>query len=601
MSGPEHFGSPLGSRSFVNPVTNLSVIASFRPGEHLPALISRFLPDECLPALLHEATHHWCFSHTSGGALALLYQRCTSDAETWETGSGDRVTVGRRMVGAMMRFEAFMALQRPFAEGLALFAEFDLFPGGALPRMSPVMSLVAELFGPRAYAAEQPTDDRDQLERDLVAQVLGNARCGRPMLERKTNLLAQPFDPTAGGYLPGYLLIKMLWAAALGRDIRFNDPELFFAYLAAYVYTDLGLLALLLDDGADPLPSVDRLIEYFTNRLVGFATADHRANLDAYLNWRANPPVFETIEDWVRNGNIDWHTDAGLASAGADRLAELFAADVSADDIAADPDGNEAVLTARLMLARRGSLLLGSASVTVSIDDGNRLTVSEGGRVLLSSDNVSRDLRGKVYDGLLESYVNTSSSATATAVAFGERQVVGWFSAGAPSDWVEDFLYYRRNFTDVVRDAEAAHTRLKAAVRHAAPILFPLEIARDRAEQATRSQAELALRMLAALGTGAAPSDERIEEIRSALESDGFAGVLTRVRYVRALAWAGAHASAGALGDPEHAARLFAGHQDFHGVAETFAETVGTLNRHSVKALSVPLFTVVGGAPMFVV
>ncbi|WP_194909078.1 hypothetical protein [Catenulispora rubra] len=601
MSGQDHFGSPSGSRSFVNPVTNLSVITSFRPGEHLPGLINGSLPSECLPALLHEATHHWCFMHTAGAALALMYQRCAADADMWEADPAAGAVAGRRLVGAMMRFEAFMALQRSLAEGLALFAEFDLFSGGELARMSPVMSLVAGRFGPRAQVADQPTETRDRIERDLVAGVLGAARCGRPMLERKTNLLAQPLDPTGGGYLPGYLLVKMLWSAALGNDARFNDPELFFAYLTVYVYTDLGLMAHLLDDDTDPLLSVDRLIKYFIDRLVGFATSDHGTSLDEYLASRADTLTYGTIEEWARTGNIRWHTDAELASVGADRLAEILTADVSADDLVADEDANQAVILARIMLLRRGELHLGSAPVTVTVDDRHHVSVSEGGRVLLESDNVSGDLRGSIHEGQLETYLNMSTGSTAIAVAFGGDKVAGWFSADAPSDWMDDFLRYRRNLPEAIRAAEALQTRLKTSVRQAAAILFPLEIAHDRAEEATWSFVHLALGLLAALGLGEAAEPGRIAGMRAALESDGFVGVLLKVRYVRALAWANAHAAAGVLGDPENANRLFAEHRDFHGVSETFEAVLGMFHRLGIEALAVPLFDVVGGWPVFVV
>ncbi|MER7469102.1 hypothetical protein, partial [Streptomyces sp. NPDC097981] len=64
--------------------------------------------------------------------MSLLHQRALTDAAAYRGGRRSDEDLARRITGAMMRYEAFIALQRPLAEGLALFAEFDLSSHGTL-------------------------------------------------------------------------------------------------------------------------------------------------------------------------------------------------------------------------------------------------------------------------------------------------------------------------------------------------------------------------------------------------------------------------------------------------------------------------------------
>src|SRR5437879_12139926 len=65
----------LRDRSFIDPVSNVTLLSSVDLEAHLGSLIELDLPRSCLPAFLHEATHHWSFFSPVGVAMALLKLR----------------------------------------------------------------------------------------------------------------------------------------------------------------------------------------------------------------------------------------------------------------------------------------------------------------------------------------------------------------------------------------------------------------------------------------------------------------------------------------------------------------------------------------------
>ena len=114
-------------RNFTSPFTNLTWFSEIDPAAFVAGVQRAGLPIAALPAFLHEATHHWCFNFTAGTAAALLYRRALRDAVPPDSAGGVSGPAALRLTCSMMRVEAFLAVQQPLAEGLALFAEFDLF------------------------------------------------------------------------------------------------------------------------------------------------------------------------------------------------------------------------------------------------------------------------------------------------------------------------------------------------------------------------------------------------------------------------------------------------------------------------------------------
>ncbi|SDW51357.1 hypothetical protein SAMN05421504_101789 [Amycolatopsis xylanica] len=585
----EHFASALSGRSFINPVTNETVISSFQVGKHLEGLIQRHIPPDCLPAFLHEATHHWCFMHTTGLALSLLHQRALSDAAAYRGERRFDEDLARRLTGAMMRYEAFIALQRPLAEGLALFAEFDLSSHGTLPKLCPVLSRVADYFGPGAVAAFEPEERRDTVTRNLLDLILGTTRRRPDVVARRTDVLVRPAAPEDGGYLPGYLLVKALWSAGMGVDPRLGDPELFFAYFIAYFHTDLGTIAHLLDED-DDLRSVDRLIEYFVARVVRFGHADHRAHLDEFL---AENKTHESFEDWARHGNVRWEVDEATAELGVRRLVSLH------DETLENATEEDLVRNVALMF-QRGVLSLGRHPVTITATDTNRFAVTSGETVVMTGTGTFDLPTGAAADGQAEISLDAYSGCAAIALSTAGGQPAYWFSDDASQEWQNSFLNTREALSQAEGESQEFLVLLRDVAKQASGVLYPLEIARDRATEATTVFTHLAVAVLTAAMDHRVPDLDAVATAVDLLGPSGLAGVFDRIRHIRALAWGGLVMSTGALPDVDTARKLFEEDRDIHGVSDDFDRTMDLIRRTGTEKLGNPLYTVRDGRPLFI-
>ncbi|WP_370949611.1 hypothetical protein AB5J62_19245 [Amycolatopsis sp. cg5] len=588
----EHFASTLSGRSFINPVTNETVISSFQVAQHLEGLIQRHIAPDCLPAFLHEATHHWCFMHTTGLAVSLLHQRALADAAAYRGEHRFDERLARRLTGAMMRYEAFMALQRPLAEGLALFAEFDLSSHGTLPRLCPVLARVADYFGPAVIASFEPEEHRDAVTRDLLDVILGSTRRRPDVVARRTDVLVRPADPEDGGYLPGYLLVKALWSAGMGVDSRLGDPELFFAYFIAYFYTDLGTIAQLLDE-EDDLRAVDRLSEYFVERVVRFGHADHVAHLDEFLAQNENRKVHDRFEDWARHGNVRWEVDDTTSELGVRRLVALH------DETLENATDEDLARNVALMF-QRGVLSLGKHPVTIGVAAGSRFTVTSGETVVMTGTGTFDLPAGATADGRAEVSIDAYSGCAAITLSTADGPPSYWFSDDASEQWRQSFLNTRDAISQAEGESQEFLVLLRDVAKQASGVLYPLEIARDRATEATTVFTHLAVAVLTAAMENRAPDLDAVARAVELLEPSGLAGVFDRIRHVRALAWGGLVMSTGALPDLDTARKLFDEDRDIHGVAGDFDETVELIRRTGLEKLGNPLYTVRDGRPLFI-
>jgi hypothetical protein len=151
---------------------------------------------------LHDATHHWCLASPVALAIAGLNLRARLHIDRGLNGEGQQNRVARDLVKA----ETAVAVLSPFAEGLALFAEFDASSRPRNKHVSPVLRSLAALFAlPGATAVTSETTTTD---------VLQGLRIDPATVSRKAGLLLKPFSLKGGAFLPGYLAVKSLFRAA---------------------------------------------------------------------------------------------------------------------------------------------------------------------------------------------------------------------------------------------------------------------------------------------------------------------------------------------------------------------------------------------------
>ena len=227
-------GSP---RSFTDPVSNFVMISGVDLSRDLANMFQAGkYPREFMPDFIHEMVHHMCFDSPVGAALGILHMR--SWHKTLRTITEKNSTVDKYdVLEDALRYETAIALMRPLAEGLALFGEFDSFPGTS-PLLSNVAMQTAVSFGEAYSEAKIDAAARLALQRYRLSDIA---------TQKKTHLLVQPFTIDGDGYLPGYLTVKNMRVFLLRKAWKLVDSDLFLSYLKAFFYDDFGLVARLLD------------------------------------------------------------------------------------------------------------------------------------------------------------------------------------------------------------------------------------------------------------------------------------------------------------------------------------------------------------------
>lgn len=200
------------------------------------------LPRVLLPTVLHELTHHWCLSGCVGRALAELSLEAQEDLAA----SPLFPLYADEMVLAQWDAVEFArALLEPLLEGMAMFAQFDVYPGSS-PVLSGTLAMLARLFPPEKD--ETATDIIDALRHRLIEY-----RLSEQALRSKSGMLVQAMNSRNGGYLLGYLSVKNLWMQARKASPRLADADLFLLYLRNLVFDDAGFVDRLLDAGTQAL------------------------------------------------------------------------------------------------------------------------------------------------------------------------------------------------------------------------------------------------------------------------------------------------------------------------------------------------------------
>jgi hypothetical protein len=243
------------SRSWTNPITNLSTVSRAHTASVLRQLLTDYLvalPDDVFPPLIHEACHHSFFATSAFSALANL--RLTASANLL---SEKNATLG---VKQMKVYKNAMTILRPLAEGAAMFAECDVKSSLTSPLTSLALGSVMDLLG--AYGELQD-----------LHRLLTSARITREMLDRKVNLLTSPIHSSGGGYAMGYLALKCLWLHATGKsesDLTWDESDRWLRYVKKFFLEDPGLLMALLDLSGSVNKVTSRIATALADRFTTF-------------------------------------------------------------------------------------------------------------------------------------------------------------------------------------------------------------------------------------------------------------------------------------------------------------------------------------------
>jgi hypothetical protein len=364
------------SRSWTDVVTNVTELSAARVSEDFDALMGwGSFPEDLLPGFVHELTHHWCFLSPVGFALSMLQLRAHRSGVLLYNGVGDERALRKRLIDDLLRCETAAIMLRPLAEGLALFAEFDAVSS----KQSSVRSLPSELAGTffGLWSSQVPGTNiffpymADQ-------KPLADMRRGYHCFRRKRSLLQQPFDLSAGGYLPGYLTVRTIWRELAKEDQRlFNETDLALMYIRSFFYADDELVNLLLRP-RDDLDANFEIVRHIAERVDQIAAV--------------GAPEIAAFEKAIENlGSTEPNSShapvvaaALLVSPDAHEESHHYLKEVEAAFQETDLDRLKGVddaleLWDRLVLGGRDTMYLGSLSCLVDVGVDGSCSISADG------------------------------------------------------------------------------------------------------------------------------------------------------------------------------------------------------------------------------
>jgi len=213
------------ARNYINLLSNNVFLGRLQTEKELQALLDCRLDGHLLLDVMHELTHHQSLLSPVGHALVLL--RFGAQRSGWVMNETPQQFFVNQFADRILRSEAAEMALQPLAEGLAVFAQYDCYPGRDEPHS--LAMLVTELLGTAFYG--------DALTGDFLRTKLRLAR--ESLAEQKASLLSSRFDTSDGGYLLGYALIRHYWRLAARQDSFFADADKFLSYCIGVVYGDL--------------------------------------------------------------------------------------------------------------------------------------------------------------------------------------------------------------------------------------------------------------------------------------------------------------------------------------------------------------------------
>lgn len=248
-------------RSFSDPVSGLSYVASIDLEKQYALIGKGKMTASTLPLFLHEATHSWCAVSPVGNALAILNGRARQLATAF-LAHPQNSSLKERFRSALQRYEALTTVLRPIAEGLALVSEFDAkAPAVGARLFSAPMDWVATLAGHGVP---------EVIRSDFVNSKLTTSRWSDELIQKRADLLASTFDVAEGGYLLGYMCLKAVFRQLLSAHGNVVTLDEMIKLARLTIYSDVEVIHEALAESPYPVDLPARMARSVVGRLRAF-------------------------------------------------------------------------------------------------------------------------------------------------------------------------------------------------------------------------------------------------------------------------------------------------------------------------------------------
>lgn len=394
--------SSMENRSWTDLSSNVTHFGGVRLTEHLDDLLRPGSgPPDLVLGCLHELAHHWCFHSPVGFAMAGMNYRIASAF------FGEREQREPQLLSDLITYRTMSSVLRPLAEGLALFAEFDVNSFKSKILSSPLMSAIS-LFSGRAPAILDENGKASALNTQSglaeslpIAVELREIRTSDVGIRRKVNVLATRLDQDADGYLLGYLGVKGMWRVLRQRcRTLYSETDLAFAFLRSFIFEDRGLLTVLLSAGPDDDLEflAERLLKHVNKRLHQLADVTE-SDVETFEHLILNNTPSDAPE-WASCQLISAAEWTQGQESYQELISELMAENAQQPTDSADEETLHGIRQAfAAILNRRHIVRLGTQAIHVEVDKAGRFAVWGDGRELLSghaSDAVAQSGEGTI-------------------------------------------------------------------------------------------------------------------------------------------------------------------------------------------------------------
>ncbi|MBD2318054.1 hypothetical protein [Phormidium tenue] len=171
----------------------------------------------------------------------------------------------------------------PLLEGMALFQEFDAFPGGSRVLSTPAF-WASFLFRPLEEDPQQLSDAVADSEcwTSRVRNILIQYRTSEKALHRKVDVLMRSISNDTHHYLTGYLSVKQIWLSASRNTPAFIDRDLFLCFLKDWIFQDWVLIDYLTDPILECETVCYLVSERIQTRLIQLSTTNLTKEVTVY-------------------------------------------------------------------------------------------------------------------------------------------------------------------------------------------------------------------------------------------------------------------------------------------------------------------------------